>query len=187
MGAFGQVLFGLDKTILVKKGDQFAVIIRNQHINRGHLGVQQIIHQGAQGIKPFPCLRADRNGVGIGGQGITQTFGLCRVGQIDLVNLVERRDHQLIASFEFFQHLFDRTDLLIHILMGKIHDVQQHIRFGHLFERGAKGSDQHRWQLLDKTDRIGQHDLVTAGQRHTPRCWIKRGKKLIGRQYIRLT
>jgi len=60
-----------------------------------------------------------------------------------------------------------------------IDQVQQQIRFGDLLQGGAECCNKLGRQLLNKPNRIGDQDIMPAGQFDPARCWIERGKKLV--------
>lgn len=63
-----------------------------------------------------------------------------------------------------------------------IDDMQQHVRMDRLFKRCAEGRHELVWQLPNKPDRIGDHDLPRfVAEKNTARGRIERGEELVCR------
>ena len=48
----------------------------------------------------------------------------------------------LSAAPSSLQHVVDRLALLDGVLVGRVHDLQQHVGLDHLLQRGAEGGDE---------------------------------------------
>ena len=62
--------------------------------------------------------------------------------------------------------------------------MEQDIGFRYFFQGGAEGRHQHGRQFLNKTDRIGEQNVLPTRQLGAARRGIEGGEKLIGRKHI---
>jgi hypothetical protein len=78
--------------------------------------------------------------------------------RIEQVDLVQRLDQPLLDRLieaeidEDVQHV---VALRLAVGMMRIADVDDDVRFGDLFERGAEGGNQMGREIRDETDRVG--------------------------------
>ena len=75
---------------------------------------------------------------------------------VDLVPHLE--DAAVLARIdaELAEHLHHVLRLLLRLRRGDVADVQDEVGLQHLFERGAEGGDEHRRQIGDEADRVGE-------------------------------
>ena len=69
--------------------------------------------------------------------------------------------------------------LHIHVWIRAVYHMQDDVAVFCFLQRTFKRLDQMMRQLADKTDRIGQHDLLPAFQLQIAGGWIQRCKQLI--------
>ena len=94
------------------------------------------------------------------GQRVPQPGQRHLVGGVDLVHHDDLRHRQRV---DLAEHLADRRDLLLRVLVGAVHHVQQQVGVGDLLERGAEGLDQLMRQVPDEADGVGQGEDPAVG------------------------
>ena len=57
---------------------------------------------------------------------------------------------------QLVEHGLDRLAVLMGVLVGAVHHLQQQVGTGDLLERGAEGGDELVGQLVDEAHRVGE-------------------------------
>ena len=84
---------------------------------------------------------------------------------------------------EVAEHFLDVVGLRLRLLMRDVADVQDQVGLDDFFKRGAKRGDQHRRQVRDEADGVGQNNLAGAGQFHFAHGGIERREYLVHGQH----
>ena len=90
---------------------------------------------------------------------------MVRVEQIELVPHLEQPPVVVRVDPELSEDRLDVGRLRVAVLVRDVAHVQDHVGLDHLLERGAEGRHEHRRQVGDEADRVGQDHLGAVRQR----------------------
>ena len=93
--------------------------------------------------------------------------------------LVKQCDHFLIRHSKLAQGIVDHLHMLVHLRIGRIYHMEDHIRVFCFLQRAFKRLDQMMRQFPDKSYGICQKNLLFSRKIQCPCGWIQRGKQLV--------
>ena len=105
---------------------------------------------------------------------------------IDLVPNLQQLRAVPHGDAELGQDRFDVERLRFGVLVRHVAHVQDQVGFDHLFQRRAKCRHQHRRQIRDESNGIGEDDAQSLRQINRPQGWIERGEQHVGGEHAAL-
>ncbi len=160
-------------------GDQLPLAVGDEHSDGHHLLAQHVVDGAQQIIHPLAGQGADGHRVGVVGQGLLQLAPGLGIRPIQPVDLVQGSDHRLVPCPQLLQHLLHRGHLLVAVVVGDVHHVEEQVRLVDLLQRGPEGGHQGGGQLLDEAHRVGEEGLPSAGQGHPAGGGVQGGEELV--------
>ena len=89
---------------------------------------------------------------------------------------VKQSDHFLIRHPQLAQCIINYLHMFIHLRIGSVYHVEDHICIFGFLQCTFKGLDQMMRQFSNKSYRICQKNLLSARKIQRPCRWIQRGK-----------
>ena len=85
---------------------------------------------------------------------------------------------------ELAENLHHVLRLLLRFRRGDVADMQDEVGLEHLLERGAESRDQHRRQVGDEADRVGEDHLLAVRQPHAAERRVERREEHVLREDV---